>query len=156
MSALNSGKSLRQNTLGFRVERAASTIPATATQSIFTISGGRILVTGLLGEVTTVIGGVATTLSMVSTPTVGSATTLTSATAITSREVGALASLPVAGAGGALTVSNAGSLAQFPSAPWVVPAGTIGITTSATTTGAMKWSLTYIPLDDGASVTAAA
>jgi hypothetical protein len=31
----------------------------------------------------------------------------------------------------------------------------VRITTDATNTGAMKWSVTYIPLDDGAVVTAA-
>jgi hypothetical protein len=37
---------------------------------------------------------------------------------------------------------------------YIVPAGAISITTSATNTGAFKWTLTYVPLDDGASVAA--
>jgi hypothetical protein len=34
----------------------------------------------------------------------------------------------------------------------VVPIGAIKLNTAATNTGAFKWSLFYVPLDDGASV----
>lgn len=155
MTAIIAGPQVRSIALGTKVDRATATIPQTATQSIFTISGGRILVTGLVGEVTTVIGSTATTLTVVSTPTSGTAVTLASATAITSKEVGAQATLPLT-SGGALVVNNAGNGGQFPShAPYVIGVGSIQITTSASTTGAMKWTLTYVPLDDAASVAAA-
>ena len=39
--------------------------------------------------------------------------------------------------------------------PVVVPAGTIDLNCAASNTGAVKWSLWYIPLDAGATVTAA-
>lgn len=149
------GKDLRRLLFGRKVDRATATLPQTATGSIFTVSGGRVLVTGLIGEVTTVIGGTATTLTVVSTPASGTATTLASATAITSKEVGAECTLPLT-SGGALVVANAGGGGQFPGhAGYVVPVGSIQITTSASTTGSIKWSLTYVPLDDGASVAAA-
>lgn len=155
MSVIISGSQVRQILLGTKVDRSTATIPQTATQNIFTVTGGRILVTGLLGEVTTVIGGTATTLKVSTAPTTGTAVDLTSATAITSKEVGSQATLPLTAAA-ALVVNNGGGGGQLPThAPYVVPIGSITITTSASTTGAIKWSLTYIPLDDAASVAAA-
>ncbi|MEU1445504.1 hypothetical protein [Streptomyces mirabilis] len=155
MTAIIQGPQIRQILLGTKVDRTTATIPQTATQSIFAVSGGRILVTGLLGEVTTVIGGVATTVTVVSTPSTGTAVTLASATAITSKEVGSQATLPLT-SGSALVVNNAGNGGQFPGhSPYVVGVGNIQITTSASTTGAMKWTLTYVALDDNATVAAA-
>ena len=155
MTAIIQGPQIRQILLGTKVDRATATLPQTATGSIFTVSGGRILVTGLLGEVTTAIGATATTVTVVSTPTTGTATTLASATAVTSKEVGAQATLPLT-SGGALVVANGGGGGQFPGhSPYIVPIGNIQITTSASTTGSMKWSLTYVPLDDNATVVAA-
>ena len=46
---------------------------------------------------------------------------------------------------------HAGSVPWL-STPFVVPAGTITWTTGASDAGDMAWYLTYIPLDDGASV----
>src|SRR3972149_1823418 len=43
--------------LGFRVDKAAATLPASTTQDLFVISGGLVLVTLLIGEVTTAIQG---------------------------------------------------------------------------------------------------
>lgn len=154
MSTILQGNQIRQILLGTKVDRAAATIPQTAAQNLFSVTGGRVLITGLIGEVTTVIGGTATTLKVTNTPAAGTAVDYASATAITSKEVGAEATLPLT-AGGGLVVNNAGGGGQFPGhAPYVAPVGTISCTTSASTTGAMKWSLTYVPLDDGASVTA--
>jgi len=155
MSAIISGPQIRAIGLGVKVDRATATIPQTATQSIFTVTGGRIVLTGLLGEVTTVIGGTATTLTVVSTPASGTAVTLATATAITSKEVGSQATLPLT-SGSGLVVNNAGGGGQLPGdSPYIVNVGSIQITTSASTTGAMKWTLFYMPLDDNASVAAA-
>ena len=37
----------------------------------------------------------------------------------------------------------------------VVPVGTIDLSCAASNTGSIKWDITYVPLDDGASITAA-
>ena len=155
MSVLIQGAQVRQILLGTKVDRATAALPQTAQAPIFTVTGGRILVTGLVGEVTTVMGAVATTLKVTSNPAVGTDVDLTSATAITSKEVGSQATLP-ATSGSALAVANAGGGGQLPThQPYVVPVGSIDLVTSASDTGSMKWSLTYIPLDDNASVAAA-
>lgn len=155
MSVIIQGDELRTILLGDKIERATATIPQTATQNIFTVSGGAALITGLVGRVTTAIGATTTTLKVSTGPTVGTAVDLTTAVAITSKEIGSVITLPIT-AGGAIIVNNGGGGGQVPAhAPYVVPAGTITITTSASTTGAIKWTLTYIMLDNGAVITAA-
>lgn len=154
------GRQLRYLDLGYHVVEPAAVLPATATGHLFTVAGGRIIVTALVGTCTTVCTSTATTVSVGSTPTTGTAsnTGLCTAVAITSAEVGTLVSLP-SGAKGALVVgtgATAGGAVQVQggAAGYVVNIGTIDITTSATNTGAFKWDLWYLPLDDGASVTA--
>lgn len=156
MTTIIQGDQLRTVLLGNKVEEPAAVLPATATAHLFTVSGGRVVVTGLVGQCTTVCTSTATTVSVGHTPLTGTASTtaLATATAVTSAEVGSLVSLPITK--GALLVNVlAGGAAQAPgSGGYVVPPGTIDITTSATNTGAFKWTLTYIPLDNGATVTA--
>jgi hypothetical protein len=148
---------LRTLDLGTKVEAPAAVLPATATANIFTVAGGRVAITGLVGVCTTVCSATATTLALGTAPTVGTANTtgLTSATAITSKEAGTMVSLPPAVGSGLVVGTNAGVAAQLSGqGACVVSAGTITITTSATNTGAFRWTLTYIPFDDGASVAA--
>lgn len=155
MSVIIQGPQIRQILLGTKVDRATATLPQTAQGSIFTVAGGRILLTGLVGEVTTATGATATTLKVTSNPTTGTDVDLTSATAVTSKEIGAQFTLP-ATSGSGLVVANGGGGGQFPAHnPYIVPVGTIDLVTSASDTGSVKWSLTYVPLDDGATVTAA-
>lgn len=136
--------------LGFRADKAAATLPATATQTLFTVAGGRIAVLGLLGEVTTILGAVATNAKIISTPTVGTAVDLCAVLAIASKELGTL--FGITGIfSDALVGANAGSTVLC-QRPVVVPIGVIGLNTSATDTGATKWTMWYVPLDDGATV----
>lgn len=155
MSVLNQGNAYRLNTMGLKVDRATATLPQTAYGALFNIVGGRVLVTGLIGEFTVAAGATATTVKVTGTPTTGTAVDWCTATAVTSKEVGAEMTLPAA-AGSALVVTNAGAGGQMqPKSPYIAAVGTIGITTSAGDTGSAKWTIFYVPLDDGASVTAA-
>lgn len=157
MASFLKGEQQRLLHLGNKVEEPAAVLPATGTAHLFTVSGGRVAITGLVGQCTTVCSATATTVSVGMTPAVGTASvaSLATATAITSKEVGTLVSLP-SGAPGALVVgANAGGAGQVQGpGGYVVQPGTVDIVTSATNTGAFKWTLTYVPLDDGASVTA--
>jgi len=154
VSVLNDPLAFRKALYGLAVAGAAKTVPQNATSTIFTVTGGRVLVTGLYGKVTTVIGGTTPSAKIVSTPTTGTAVDVSSATAITGKEAGALIGL-AGTVGTALNVQNAGAGAGLPS-PVVIPVGTVGVNVSAAdATGAIQWTLTYVPLDDGASVTAA-
>lgn len=155
MSNLLSGAAFRELAVGIKVDRATAVLPATAYGALFTIAGGRVLVTGLVGEFTVAASATATTVAVTGTPATGTATTWATATAVTSKEIGSQVTLPAA-FGGATVVNNGGAGGQFqPKSPFVAAIGTLGITTSATNTGSAKWTLTYVPLDDGATVTAA-
>lgn len=154
------GAQLRTLQMGNLVTKAAGNLPQSATATLFTVSGGAVLVTSLVGVVTTVIASSDPVLSLGTAPTVGTAQTsgLATTTVLTSAEAGTLvtvassAGLPTALAVMA-TAAKAGSVVFTSlSDAFVVSAGTITWTTGASKTGAMKWYLTYVPLDDGASV----
>lgn len=152
MTTIIQGGELATINLGRRVEQPAKTVPQNGLSALFTISGGRVVVLGIVGEVTTVIGGTTPTAKLVANPTVGADSDITSAVAITSDAVGN--QYGVATVGGALSVLE--SVAPINQTPFVVKAGTIDLHVSAAdATGAIKWSIFYVPLDDGASVTAA-
>jgi hypothetical protein len=154
MTTMIANSSVRQVNLGTLVSRATATLPATALGAIFNITGGRILIRALIGEVTTVIQTQACTVKVTSTPTAGSAVDLSAVSAsISALEVGGRLTLPAAAAT-ALVTGNAGGVIGD-QAKWIIGPGSIGITTSATNTGSVKWDLVYVPIDNGAQVVAA-
>lgn len=137
--------------MGFRVDKASATLPATTTQTIFTITGGRVLINLLLGEVTTVVQAQACNLKVTAAPTVGTAVDLASNLDINADEAGCL--YLVEGDGTALVGANAGAaMSGIGKNGIIVNTGVIRIETSATNTGATKWACWYVPLDEGASV----
>lgn len=144
---------------GAQVTGGAKTLPATGTGHLFTVAGGRVLITSLTGVVTTAIQNQACTVSIGATPTGGAAAAaaLATATSVINAALGQNLSMgPLSGgAATALLVSALATAVPFNSGGIaVVGAGTIDWTTSATNTGAVTWSLTYIPYDVGATVTA--
>lgn len=152
------GTQLRTLNQGVIVTKAAQNLPQSATATLYTVAGGAVLVTGLIGIVTTAIAASDPVLSLGTAPTVGTAQTsgIATTTVLTSAEAGTLLTVqPSSGLAGALvvmaTAAKAGA-AVFLANPFVVSAGTITWTTGASKTGALKWYLTYVPLDDGASV----
>lgn len=138
---------------GTLVQKAAQGLPATTTSNLYTVSGN-VLVTGMLGVVTSATGATATNLSLgVSN---GSATgAIATATAVTSLAVGTfLFPAGSSGVGGALKVAGAAFVQAPPLAlnPFFVAAGNITWTTNATDTGQVAWYLWYVPLDFDATV----
>lgn len=154
MANFNQGAQIRLIEYGFQVTKTALALPQSATATLFTVTGGRVIVTSLIGTVSTAIQNQACTLALGTVPTTGTAasTGIATATSIINLEAGTHVYLPQTK--GALTVNaNAGAAAQmFAGAAYVVSAGTVSWTTSASNTGAMSWALTYIPLDTGAAV----
>jgi hypothetical protein len=141
--------------LGFRASKTSATVPASTTQNLFTIAGGRVMVTALIGEVTTIIQSQACTLKLTSVPTTGTAVDFAAALDINAFEAGAI--LICEGDGTALigTSAGAGFAPALNALPFVLPIGTVRCATSATNTGATKWDIWYFPLDDGAFVASA-
>ena len=143
-------------TYGTRVERATAALPATTTSTLFTISTGRILVTSIYGEVTTVIQTQADATKLTFDPTDAGATQDLCATLdITADAVGTIYSItgtPGTAMQDALNFlpPNKG-LAQ----PILLKPGAILLDCAATNTGSVKWSITYTAYDTGATVAAA-
>ena len=157
MSQSMKGSAYRAQALGLTVTRATATTGLTgATGTLFTVSGGRIVLTSMVGELTIATGATASVAKLLSTPTTGSAVDLTSTTSVASKEVGAKLTLP-ATLGGALAVNNAGAAPLAVGTGFVIAIGSIQLNTSADPTGggSAKWTLTYFPLDDAATVAAA-
>jgi hypothetical protein len=152
MSEFLAGKSLRKLLLGNKVERATATLPQTAAAPIFNILGGRVAMTAIVGEVTTILGAVGN-MSLESNPTVGTTAALCAVLAAGALEAGTLLSIDGTKATGMLGVDSGGTAIQ--SKPVVLPVGTLDLRLSASSTGSVKWTLFYIPIDDGASVEAA-
>lgn len=163
MSVFPGPLQVREANFGFLVTGGPKTLPATTQGHIFTVSGGRVIVTSLTAVVSTAIQNQACTLSIGNTPTGGSAapTSLCTATSIANLAVGtslanptAVASaLIVGGASGVLATAALG-VPVVNGGIAIVPAGTIDVTTSANNTGAITYSVTYVPYDAGASITA--
>ena len=150
---------------GAVVPGGAKSLPASTTGHIFTVATGRVIVTSLTGVISTAIQAQATTLSVGNTPTGGSASTASFCATLdlTGKAAGVSLAVPQAkasalmssGADGTLlfsTTSGAQGVTVQVIAP--VPAGTIDVTTVATSTGAITWTVTYVPYDAGATVTA--
>jgi len=138
---------------GMRVDKAAIAVAAISTKSLFTVVGGNCLVVGLIGEVTTIIETQADATKYISTPTVGSAVDLCSAVDITAQEVGGL--LTITGVLATAAVKGTAGAGVMMANSIVVAPGVIGLNTAADNTGAMKFSIWYVPLEDGAYIEAA-
>jgi hypothetical protein len=142
-----SGPSLRTAMLGARVEKSTGTLTA-ATLPLFTISG-LVAITTLVGKVTTAIT-VANAYWIQLNPTVGATIALVTALDIGTTDTPVGEILVVEGDGTALAL---GSRAVV-TAPIICSTGQIEHV-SAGTDGAILWALTYVPLEDDATVVAA-
>lgn len=145
---------IRRLNAGVIVERAAATLPATATTAYFTITG-TVRLTGLYGVVTTVCSATVTNLSVVHVPSSPGTVNLTLASTLAIASFAAGTYLGVEGDGTALVgVTGVAAYLGMVTNPELGP-GSISLTTSATNTGATRWVLTYVPLESGSLVVAA-
>lgn len=160
MTTMIKNADVRTIAMGISVQGAAKAVAQAATQTVFTVSGGRIWVALLYGQVSTVIGGTTPAVKYVATPTTGSANDMCTALTITTDEVGMMWQLPSAvgsaligaastGKSGSVSGNTGGMCGQ------IVAPGTIGFNVSAAdATGAVIHTLVYVPLDVGSQVVA--
>lgn len=158
-------KPLALGKFGAFVHKSAHTLTQNDATDIYTVSGGLVAVTSLTGVVTTAIPGTASlTIKLQHTPSGGSAGDLTAATGITSDAVGTLYGWTFGIAAELLSQqSGAGTEAPSPTfvktldVPVILPAGALSVLCSDHDpgSGAIRWVLTYLPVEDGAVVTAA-
>jgi hypothetical protein len=156
MSVLNDGIAFAKGILGIRVDRATANLPQTAAAAIFTIATGRVVITSIVGEVTTVIQTQTDNAQLTFDPTAAGATQdLCADLDITADAVGTIYSIT-----GTPATAMQDSLNFLPpnkglANPLILKPGQILLDCSAGNTGQVKWSITYVPLDDGATVVAA-
>ncbi len=158
MSVLNPNGAFMLAQFGPRVTKATGVL-ANGETPLFTIAGGKVLVTGLLGYVTVAVGATVSNCKLVFDPTAaGTDFDLCTATAITSDAVEQQYTLlGSVEAPGALFV--AGAVGQcnpmFPD-PYSFTPGQIHQNLSADPVGGeITWNLWYLPIDSGATVVAA-
>lgn len=149
MTVYQPGSAFRKGIMGLQVTKATGTL-TNATSDLFLIAGGLVAVTSIVGRVTTAIT-VANTYSLKATPTAGTAANLCTPADIGTvdtvlGEVFVLTGL----AADAIAVGGKGNKAPF----IILETGKIQ-QVSTGTDGAIKWYVTYVPLDDGATLVAA-
>jgi hypothetical protein len=138
---------------------------ATETANLFTVAGGLVLITGLVGQVTTAIT-VANTVKLQANPTTGTTQDIFAATDIGTTDTpagdligvtGAPADGPLLGIGcvplwGTKSVLAAGDAGKG----LIIAPGTIDqVTTGTNPDGVIVWYVTWVPLVTGATIVAA-
>ncbi|KKN72295.1 hypothetical protein LCGC14_0412460 [marine sediment metagenome] len=136
-----------------RAAAAATLLPNNTAASLFTISGGRVLLHAIIGEVTIVMTAQQTRVKLQVNPTTGTTTDLCIALDLTGHEQGALLSLP--GAPGSALVAGESGNVQLPSTGIILAAGVLEIHHNdavAGQTGQVKWDVVWSPYDVGATL----
>lgn len=151
MGTLVPGSDVRQMNLGYRVAKSTGTLAAT-TVALFTVAGGRVAITSMYGIVTTAVT-VANSYKLQFNPTDGTTVDMFAAADIGTTDTPAGDILTFTGESSG-AVLNRGGVGELMRAPFAMTIGQIE-SVSAGTDGVINWVLTWIPLDDGASVEAA-
>ncbi len=147
------GRALRREILGAKVDKTTAALPQGTVDPLFNIVNGRVILTSLIGEVTTQIEQQTTGIKIQANPTTGTTTDICADLAASSNEVGML--YGITGAfGSALVGTNAGATVII-SSPVVLQVGTIDLECGESSTGSIKWTATYIPLDKDGEMTVA-
>jgi len=144
---------LGRRALGQTTERATAAITA-ATVSLFTISGGRILVTQILGEITVGIQVLATNIRLQANPTTGTTRNMCANLNISGYAAGDLLGITGINTDPMIPPASSGVL-EAQTMGVIVQEGTIDLVSDAAPTGSVKWTLKWLPLDSGAAVAAA-
>ncbi|MEV8032277.1 hypothetical protein [Streptomyces sp. NPDC086182] len=152
MSTLIQGDELRTLLFGTAVSKAYTPL-AVETKTLFTITGGKVLITSIVGEVTTAIT-VAGTSKLQANPTTGTTGDLCAATDLGTTDTPAGDLISFQGLKGDSIVFGVGATPTLKQ-PIVVNVGTIEQVNATGADGGITWTLTYVPLDNGASVAAA-
>jgi hypothetical protein len=134
------------------VERTASALPQTASQNLFTVAGGQVLLKSLIGIVTVQIGAVANAIDLLhGTTTISGNVTDVNGDAVGTRYsiTGTLADDVVKTA---VTVPVARQATEL-----VLPAGNLILRCAGSDGGGgrVQWTAVYVPLNDGATLVAA-
>lgn len=139
--------------VGVQVERVTANLPQTAAHALFTISGGRIAVVQLIGQVTTVVQTQANATKLIGNPTTGADLDICATLDITADAVGTLYGITGLFSD-ALIGAGPGALSGQ-TRPVILNVGTLDLSCAASNTGQVRWTLYFVPLDLSAAVVAA-
>ncbi len=148
MPDFHGGKARRKALLGLHIARETASLPQGGSGTLFTISDGMVLMTSIVGEVTTAIGG-ANATKLIGTPTTGTATDLCATVDINTCDVGDLLSIDGV-PGNGLYSAHEGAVPVMLGQGVVLQTGNLHLNCAGSTTGNIKWVVTYVPLDANA------
>jgi|SRR6187551_350836 len=159
MTTIVDNKSFRELLLGRQVKKSITA--ANGIVTVFNMTGGRVLITSLVGRVTTLIGSTASNLKLTYNPTAaGTSFDLCTAVAIETDAVEQtytlLGAATVAVPGALIVSGTVGQAMPVITNPYLLQAGTIEANFSADPVGGViEWTMTYVSYDDAATVAAA-
>jgi hypothetical protein len=134
-----------------RVSRVKANLPQSTAAAIFTVSGGKVLISDIIGEIeTTAIAAGANNMKLISNPTTGADVDLCAVVDIDADAVGTMYHI-TGTLTDAMVATTSGSFATQSTVIAVAP-GTIDLSCSSSKTGKIKWTLFYIPIDAAAKV----
>lgn len=148
MSVYNEAAAFRKAVLG-EVTSKSITVSGAATQAAFTIAGGLVAITSIVGRVTTAIT-VAGTTKLVANPTAGTSVDLCTATDLGTTDT-VVGEILVIEKGSAIALGAD----TFSLNPLLVETGQIEVVTATGGDGTVKWYVTWVPIDEGATLVAA-
>jgi hypothetical protein len=154
---LSTRQSIADINQGIRVDRATANLPQTGQDDLFTVAGGRVLVLGILGEVTTVIQTQANNTNLEFSPDAAtlSDNDLCAVLDISADAVGTMYTIDGTAGNAMVDSGTNGWVAYTLASPLFLAEGSIELHCAASNTGQVKWSIWYVPLDDGAYIEAA-
>ena len=161
MTVSYDARSLLAIAAGLKAERTAALPPATGvSEDLFTVDGGRVLLTGFAGYVTVAIPNVSLDVDIAHDPDDGgSDVVLATLLAVDNNAIGTFYSLN-ATAGGALVGTLDLSYNTILATPILLDPGDIKLNVAGGgavgTTARVKWDAVWIPYDSAASLTAVA
>jgi hypothetical protein len=132
--------------------KVAANLPQATQAPLFYVRGGRILLTQIVGEVVTDIQAQETIIKLVSNPTVGADVDLCGTVDINADTAGT--QYTITGTIGANMQATPSGAVTAQSEAILVAAGSIDLDTDDdSSTGTVKWTIHYVPFDEGAYVT---
>lgn len=152
MSVLINGDQLRTILFGNLASKAYTPL-VVETKTLFNITVGKVLITSIVGVVTTDIT-VANTVKLQANPTTGTTQDLCAATDIGTTDTLAGAHLSFQGLTGDSLLRGVGVVPTLKQ-PLIVAVGTIEQVTATGADGGITWSVTWVPFDNGGTLAAA-
>uniref|UniRef100_A0A6H1Z7D0 Uncharacterized protein n=1 Tax=viral metagenome TaxID=1070528 RepID=A0A6H1Z7D0_9ZZZZ len=143
---------LGRRALGQTTERATETLIAN-THDIFTISGGRILVTQILGEFT-IACATASSIQLIATPTAGTLRAMCALLLVNGYAIGDLLGITGVNTDPMIPPARSATV-EGQTFGVLVQIGAIRLLCNLVGAGSIRWTLKWIPFDTGAAVAAA-